>query len=207
MRMTAVSFVIALVAIAAPARAEPNDLAPYPPYSGAKPKEVPRPDGGFSWAEPQPRPTWTWLAAQFVPSPQLGFDRDINAAFGLRWQLTPALWSWGVHRRISGWRFFVVDPIARHSGSIALETQFDWFGAHVDRFFARPAIKATLPVLHRGEYLSFSIGTSVYRFDDKAHVAYDAGIYTLAGFLGLQATYAPYHAPLTTIATLRIRYF
>jgi hypothetical protein len=181
-----------------------NELAPYPP---PVPKEVPRPDGSFSWAEPQQRPTFGWFVTQLVPSPQLAFDRDANTAFGLRWQVTPALWSWGSHRRITGWRFFIVDPLARHSGSLAFETHIDWFGGHVDRLFARPALKATFPLLHRGEYLSFSLGTSVYRFDDKAHVAYDAGIYTLAGFLGLQATYAPYHAPITAIATLRIRYF
>ena len=71
----------------------------------------------------------------------------------------------------------------------------------------RPAVKATFPLLHRGEYLSVSVGTSVYKFDDEAHVAYDVGLYALAGFLGLQWTFAPSHVPLTHIATLRIRYF
>ena len=207
MKKAGVLLGLAVFGLTLPARAQPNEDAPYPPYSGENPKAVPLPDRSYSWAEPQHRPTWAWLGAQLLPSPQLAFDRDVHAAFGLRWQLTPVLWSWGVHRRVSGWRFLVVDPIARHSGSLALETQLDWCGGHVDRFFARPTVKATFPLLHRGEYLSFSIGTSVYRYDDKAHVAYDAGIYTLAGFLGLNATYAPYHAPLTTIATVRIRYF
>ena len=204
MRRRLASLLVLALFSPANAVAAGSELAPYPPPT---PKEIPRPDASFSWAEPQPRPTFGWFATQFIPSPQLAFDKHANTAFGMRWQITPALWSWGVHRRLSGWRFFVVDPIARHSGSIALETHIDWFGGHVDRLFARPALKATFPLLHRGEYLSFSLGTSVYRFDDKAHVAYDAGIYTLAGFLGLQATYAPAHDPLTAIATLRIRYF
>jgi len=195
---------VAVLLTASPAVAAGNELAPYPPPI---PKEVPRPDTGYAWAEAQQRPTFSWVATQFIPSPQLAFDKESNVAFGLRWQVTPVLWSWGSHRRISGFRFFVVDPVARHAGSIALETQIDYFGGHVERLFARPAVKATFPLLHRGEYLSFSLGTSVYRFDDKAHVAYDAGVYTLAGLFGLQATYAPNHDPLTTIATFRIRYF
>lgn len=168
------------------------------------------PDHSYTYSSPKPYPTFAWFALQLLPSPEvaIGEDRGIaTAAFGLRWQLTPALWSWGVHRRVSGWRFFIVDPLARMSGSIALEQHFEYIAGHVDRLLVRPGVKATFPLVSHGEYLAFSIGSSVYRYDDRAHAAYDVGLYTLFGMFGAVATIAPEHRALTTIATLRIRYF
>lgn len=177
-----------------------------------RPPSLTAPDGSYRQQQPYPFITPAWLLTQLVPSPEVavGQDpatRDSSAAFGLRWQVTPALWSWGVHRRLSRWRSFVVDPLARMSGSIALEANFEWIGGHVDRVLARPGLKATFPLLHRGEYLAFSLGTSVYTYDSNQFVAHDVGIYTLWGLFGLQGTYAPKHDIMSTLITLRIRYF
>jgi len=188
------------------------------PEAGA-PRILQQPDMGYTFAQPQYYPSFAWIATQLVPSPEVGIGsvRHIDAtgqesvetaaAFGLRWQITPVLWSWGVNRHVNRWRFFVVDPLARSAGSIAFDTSFEYLFGHVSRVLVRPGVHATFPLVERGEYLSASIGTSTYQYDDTTRVSYDVGLYFLYGILGAQVSYAPNHAPLRTIATFRIRYF
>lgn len=170
------------------------------------------PDARFSFSEPHVYPSFAWAALQLLPSPEVVVGRresggGTDATFGLRWQLTPMVWSWGTHRRISPWRWFVVDPLARHSGSLELEGTFELLFGQIDRWIVRPGVRAYLPVAQRGEYLSVSFGTSAYTYDDKLRVAYDIGAYVLYGLLGVQITVAPEHGPMSTIGTIRIRYF
>lgn len=210
------SAALASALCASPALAQAGDgdeVRRLPP-----PRLVPLPDDSYSVAEPRVRPTLAWALLQLVPSPgvAVGRFREVEAsgagedktvaAFALSWQLTPVLWSFGLHRSLSPWRFFVVDPIARVSGSIELTAGFDWVMGHVDTLLVRPGLRATLPLLHRGEYLAVSFGTSTYRYD-TTRVAYDAGLWFLFGTVGLQATVAPAHAPLSALATLRLRFF
>jgi hypothetical protein len=207
------SCICASFAPARDAHAEPSKGAPVQYV-----RRAPLPDTSLGFEPATPRPTLAWAAFQLLPSPELAFGRhrrisptgsvetDTSPAFGLRWQLTPLLWSFGVHPRQSRWRYFVVDPIARQSGSIELSTSFEYIGGHVDRFLARPGLRVYLPVAQKGEYLSVSAGTSVYSYEGF-RVAYDVGAYILAGMFGFQMTVAPAHAPLAAIATLRLRYF
>ncbi|MBX3208733.1 MAG: hypothetical protein KF764_27115 [Labilithrix sp.] len=195
------------------ARGEPASSVPEPEVHHA-----PLPDTSLGFQPAAPRPTLAWAALQLVPSPEVAVGRQRHvgpsgevdagprAAFGLRWQLTPVLWSFGVHPSQPRWRTFVVDPLARQSGSIELSTSFEYIGGHVDRLLARPGLRVYLPVAHKGEYLSVSLGTSVYAYEGF-RVAYDVGAYILAGTLGVQMTVAPAHAPLAAIATVRLRYF
>src|SRR5260370_39908501 len=69
-------------------------------------------------SEPGVAITIPWLAAQALPSPELAVG-DGSTHFGLRWQGTPLLSSWGIHRRLSPCRFFVVEPLVRRSVSVA----------------------------------------------------------------------------------------
>lgn len=191
---------------------------PRPVTEASHVRSVPPPDTRLDYHQPVIRPTLAWAALQLVPSPELatGRQRHVDAAgavddtlktaVGFRWQLAPVLWSFGVHRRQSPWRFFVIDPSARQSGSLELSTSFEYIGGHVDRLLVRPGLRVYLPVVQKGEYLSVSLGTSVYDYDGL-RVAYDVGAYVLSGILGLQMTVAPTHAPLAAIATLRVRYF
>lgn len=194
--------------------------APEPGGEGA-PREERRlspPDMGLGYHTPPVHPTLAWAVLQLVPSPEVAIGRQrhtdatgevsrgATAAAGLRWQLTPALWSFGASRHQPRWRTLMVDPIARHSGSLELSTSFEYIGGRVDRLLVRPGLRVYLPVVQRGEYLSLSLGTSVYAYDG-ARVAYDVGAHVLGGVVGLRITVAPTHAPLTTIATLELRYF
>ena len=179
---------------------------------------APLPDTSLGYRQATPRPTITWALFQLLPSPELAVgrqrhidangavDESLSTAFGMRWQVTPLLWSFGVHRSQSRWRYFVVDPFARVSGSLELSTSFEYIGGHVDRLLARPGLRAYLPLAQKGEYLSMSLGTSVYAYEGL-RVAYDVGVYTLAGIVGFRVTVAPTHAPLAGIATLNLRYF
>jgi hypothetical protein len=216
----------ALVLVASTAKADGDadlDRKPGPdrlnPYPAPQPKIIPQPERAYSYQQPVLRPTLLWMGAQLIPSPELAFgqlhqpgplgssEERSKTAFGLRWQLTPLLWSWGVNRHASRWRYFVVDPLARHSGSLELSGTFEYIFGFVERFLVRPGVRAYFPIAQRGEYLSVSVGTSTYAYDDRMRVAYDFGVYSLAGIFGLQATVAPYHGPLTMIGTFRIKYF
>jgi hypothetical protein len=208
------AFATALVLVAEPASADA--LVPYPPPS---PRVIPPPEQSYTYAQPQPYPSLPWMLLQLLPSPEVavGQIRETDAsgasalttktAFGLRWQLTPILWSFGANRHASRWRFLVVDPLARHSGSIEVPLNLEYIFGDVDRMIVRPGVRAYFPLVARGEYLSASVGTSTYSYDDKMRVAYDVGAYILYGIFGLQATVAPDNGPLTAIGTFRIRYF
>lgn len=203
----------------APLKPEARELDPFIPYPPPSPRVIPQPERRYTYTEPQPYPSFAWLGVQALPSPELAVGRvrtvgptgesqvDTETAFGLRWQLSPLVWSWGMNRRVSPWRWLVVDPLARHSGSLELSGTFEYIFGHVDRLIVRPGVRAYFPVAQRGEYLSVSVGTSTYAYDEKMRVAYDVGAYVLFGLFGVQATIAPDHGPLSAIATLRIRYF
>jgi hypothetical protein len=200
-----------------PAKAPELDrFVPYPPTS---PRVIPQPDRGYTYTQPEVYPSFAWILTQLVPSPEVAVGRvrttgpdgesraATEAAFGLRWQISPLVWSWGTNRHVSRWRWFVVDPLARHSGSLELSGTFEYLFGHVDRMIVRPGVRAYFPILQRGEYLSVSMGTSTYIYDGEPRAAYEVGAYVLWGLFGVQATVAPDHGPLSTIGTFRIRYF
>ncbi len=76
--------------------------------------------------EPGVAITIPWLATQLVPSPEIAGGQG-TARFGARWQVTPVLFSWGIHRGLSPWRFIVEEPLVRQSGSIELYLTPEYF--------------------------------------------------------------------------------
>ncbi|MCL2776516.1 MAG: hypothetical protein FWD73_00830 [Polyangiaceae bacterium] len=207
------------------ATAKTTNVSPTPPDKSfdLSPPPSPRlmgpPDVSYSYAGRHEYPSFAWIAAQLVPSPELAFGRvqrigidghaenESIVTFGFRWQVTPILWSWGTHRAISPWRFVVVDPLARHAGSIETDLAIEYLGGDADRLLLRPGVHATFPIVQRGESLSASLGTSVYWYDGTARMAYTVGTYFLSGLFGVELTFSPVQQPLRTIATFRIRYF
>ncbi|HEY1691616.1 MAG TPA: hypothetical protein VGG39_05625 [Polyangiaceae bacterium] len=167
------------------------------------PADVPAP------AEPGIVITVPWLATQLVPSPEVAYGQE-RARFGMRWQVTPLLYSWGIHRGLSPWRFFVAEPLVRQSGSIELfvTPEYFFYGSSIaDGWGVRTGLRSYFPLVSHGEYLSFSAGTSSFLFAGKWGAAYEAGVYALFGILGLQLTVTPSAPPIATIATFRIRFF
>jgi hypothetical protein len=155
--------------------------------------------------EPQIRPTLPWLGAQLLPSPELSLGD--GAGFGLRWQLTPLLYSFGIHRSLSPWRTFVVEPLTRQSGSIELHLSPEYLTALDDHFGGRVGVKSYFPVWQRGDNLSFSLGASYLQFGSRRAAAYEAGIHVMAGFVGIEVAYAPLLDPVELILALKLRAF
>jgi hypothetical protein len=150
-----------------------------------------------------------WVAAQLVPSPELVVGEGVGR-FGLRWQVTPLLYSFGVYRTVSPWRSLVVEPLLRQSGSVELFVgpEYIFYGrSFADGLLWRIGARTYLPVIESGDDLSVSIGTSYFGFADRTGVAYELGVYTLFGIVGAQVTWSPTEGPARTIATLRLRYF
>jgi hypothetical protein len=152
-----------------------------------------------------PPPTLAWMLTQLVPSPELGLGGQAPAV-GMRWQLTPLLYSFGMYRKLSPWRAFVVEPLTRQSGSLELFASPEYFAAPRAEWVLRAGVHATFPLLERGEKLALTIGGGgVFGAETSAEI--EAGVSVLFGAVGLFVAYAPRLsvAPLTVM--LRLRWF
>jgi hypothetical protein len=159
-------------------------------------------------ATPTPVLTAPWLATQIIPSPEIVLDHHI-AYFGMQWQVTPVLYSFGVNRRVDPWRSFVVDPFARQSGSVEgfIAPEFvAKSGQFNDQWSLRLGTRAYFPLVAHGENLSMSLGASVSSMNQGA-AFYEAGAYILYGFIGGVVTYSPTPDAPRWIFTLKIRIF
>src|SRR5262245_13098391 len=109
---------LVLLASAAPPPA-PCDAPKEPPLAPA-PSSAPRTAPRRATATPPgTHITLAWLLTQLIPSPELAVGDD-GARFGLRWQVVPLAYSFGIDRRLSPFRAFVVEPLVRSSGSLEL---------------------------------------------------------------------------------------
>lgn len=150
-------------------------------------------------ADHHPYPSFPWIAAQAVPSPE-----HTGRSFGLRWQVTPFLYSWGIHRNAPRrWRAFVVEPSMRHSGSIEVFGSPEWLR---DRgWLGRAGVRSYFPISDRGEAFSISIGTHAWFDQGKVGSAVELGGYVLFGLFGLQLTHSPQLSRAEWTVTLQVR--
>ncbi len=154
-----------------------------------------------------PHPTLPWLATQLVPSPSVAVGKG-RVSFAMRWQVTPVLYSWGVNRRLTPWRFLVAEPNVRYGGSLEIFLAPEIVFARDAAFLLRPGVRAYVPLLEHGEMLSASIGASYQDVGGVQSPAGEIGVYMLFGFLGLQLSHATGRASVAqTITTLQLRYF
>ncbi len=156
----------------------------------------------------QPPPTIYWMLAQAVPSPEVGFGGE-RAAFGVRWQLTPLLYSWGIYHKLSPYRFFVVEPGTRNAGSIALRVAPEYLStaASGSEWGVWVGVRSTFPLVEHGERLAASIGAAALLRRGQVYPALEAGAEIAFGVVGLFVTYAPSFDEAPCIVTLRVRYF
>ncbi|WP_437276437.1 hypothetical protein WME90_35050 [Sorangium sp. So ce375] len=162
-----------------------------------------------SLAEAGISPDLAWAASQLIPSPTWHLYAD-DTRFGLRWQLTPVLYSFGRNRRLSPWRSLLAEPLARHAGALEIHVtpEYLFSGAGIeDHVQLTGGVRAYFPLLHRGEYLSCSLGGSAFTLGGEVAAAYEAGLYTLFGVIGVQVAYSPTRALRGTTLTLNLRYF
>ncbi|MFS8070909.1 MAG: hypothetical protein ACMG6S_31465, partial [Byssovorax sp.] len=76
---------------------------------------------------PGVHPTLLWAALQLVPSPEWMGDGSRGYA-GMRWQVTPLLYSFGINRKLFPWRTLIAEPTVRHSGSLELFFSPEYLG-------------------------------------------------------------------------------
>jgi hypothetical protein len=160
--------------------------------------------------EHKPYPTFLWLSAQLIPSPEMIFRRERETRFGMRWQVTPLLYSFGINKRMTSWRYFIAEPIIRQNGSIELFFTPEWVNLTAKfstNWMFRGGMRLYFPLYRYGEYLSGSLSTSYYNYNGQQGVSYEGGIYIFFGILGVQATYSPGMTEAPWILTLRLRYF
>lgn len=183
--------------------------------SHTAPRSAPDAPGVFTPSERTPAPRTmspyfagaVWAGAQLVPSPLLVTGRQ-HVGGGLRWQLTPLLYSFGIAER--PWRPFFVSPIARHSGSLELHVSPEWAccaPGEASSWLVRAGLRLYLPLLEHGEKLSWSLGAAYYRAAGKNGVSADLGLSTFNGVLGLNVTVSPWLTRREVMTALTIRYF
>jgi hypothetical protein len=171
-----------------------------------------RPAAAASSTEATPagvHPTLLWAALQLVPSPEWMADGTTVYA-GMRWQVTPLLYSFGINRKLFPWRSLIAEPTVRHSGSIELFASPEYLsrpGSFAEHWLFRGGVRSYFPLVDKGEALSASIGASLLHFDHHLGAAWSAGIYTLYGFVGAEITYCPTPALRSTTMTLSLRVF
>ena len=180
--------------------------APLPRPSAATKPAVER---RASATPPGTRLTLAWALTQLIPSPELAVGDD-GALFGLRWQLVPFSYSFGIDRRLSPFRAFVVEPLVRTSGSIELFVAPEYLALDdrlSRRFGVRIGARAHFPLVEKGDYVSVSLGTAYVRFPERESASYQFGVYFLFGFLGLEQSILPAFDEARFIGTLNVRFF
>ena len=148
-----------------------------------------------------------WTFMQFVPSPLLVVGTG-NVSGGVRWQVTPIVYSFGVAE--ASLRVFVVPPVARHAGAIELYASPEWACCapnHATSWIGRGGARLYLPLVGKGESLFGSVGASYYRASGGGGMSIEVGTYALFGAVGLTLTFSPTLARRETIAALALRYF
>ncbi|MES1178043.1 MAG: hypothetical protein ABUL62_27215 [Myxococcales bacterium] len=148
-----------------------------------------------------------WAVAQLIPSPLLVVGKR-HVGGGLRWQLTPLSYSFGIAERPV--RSFFVSPIARHSGSVELHVSPEWAccaPGDASSWLVRAGLRLYLPLIEHGEQLSWSLGAAYYRAAGDNGASADLGLLTFNGVLGLNLTVSPWLARREVITALTLRYF
>lgn len=152
-----------------------------------------------------------WAVAQLIPSPLLVIGKE-HVGGGVRWQLTPLLYSFGIAERPL--RTFLVSPIARHSGSIELHVSPEWACCAPNQqssWLVRAGLRLYLPLLEHGEKLSWSVGGAYYRGSgsggERDGGSADLGIFTFNGAFGLNVTVSPWLTRREVITAFTLRLF
>ena len=160
--------------------------------------------------EPGIHPTFKWSILQLIPSPQWSNFSGSGAQFGARWQVTPLLYSWGINKKLSPWRSLVAEPLTRHNGSLELfisPEYTDYPSIYESKWLFRSGLRAYFPLWHFGEYLSASLGSSIYTFDNQQGISFEGGFYMFMGILGFQVTYSPELKEAPLLFTIKLSYF
>jgi hypothetical protein len=156
-----------------------------------------------------PLPTPAWVVTQLVPSPEMALG-GASVLAGMRWQVTPVLYAFGTYRKVSPWRFFVVEPLQRVGGSVELFVSPEYLDRGTrpeDKWLLRVGARANFPLVEHGEALALSVGLAPWWRDGTVGMGLEAGLSTVFGIFGAFYTYSPRLTDAEHVLTLRVRYF
>ncbi|RPI15392.1 MAG: hypothetical protein EHM58_14280 [Ignavibacteriae bacterium] len=144
----------------------------------------------------------TWILTQAIPSVTYYEDRnetDSRLKFGLQWQVIPLSYSFNSNKYVSPVSSFFISPSKRFSGSAEIFFQPEFIPgnfkyADLKKFMFKTGIRAIVPVFHKGEYLSFSLGAGYYQQKNSSNniidgLTYEAAVYSFYGMLGVKFNY------------------
>ena len=109
--------------------------------------------------------------------------------------------------RLSPWRWFVAEPIVRHSGSLELFLAPEVRSLPGAPFDYRVGLRSTQPLVERGDVLSLSLGTALQHSRDALSPSYEPSLQTLFGIVGLAGLWAPSDPRRRWTVTLRLKVF
>lgn len=146
-----------------------------------------------------------WSVMQAVPSfSWTSFPGATHFAF--EWEAAPVLYSFGINRLASPWKFFVTTPVARYTGSIEAVVSGQVFTTKpgASHFGYSGQLLGHIPLIERGEYLSATIGAARYHAGGRYNTFIVAGFGTLFGMLHGTVKYAPSTEVWMTSVELRM---
>lgn len=184
----ALYFLAAILALCGAAHAQSEQPCPGR-ESGALTPRAPGVNDPASPMEPAVAASWRWAMLQLLPSTGV-VVAERQTDFALGWQLSPVLWSHAMDPRLSPWRFFVVEPVVRQSGSLELFLAPQYWATlppGAKRWGSKLGVRTTVPVLHRGEYLSWSVASGYFWFPDDHGAMFETGAQIFFGVLGVSA--------------------
>ena len=158
---------------------------------------------------PRPEITLPWTIAQLVPSPVWLAGRE-ETRFGLRWPITPLLIAYRMPQGAQKLRGFVIDPLARVSGSVELDVT-PWLARLRDvqggALGVATGLRTTVPLVEHGEGLALTAAVSWLFLERQGSAVYEAGVSTLFGIVGVDVGYAPTLLGGAGLFSARLRYF
>jgi hypothetical protein len=175
--------------------------------TAARPREIKTDDASPALRVTPGAAAGLWIFAQLVPSPLYVASSD-RVGGGVRWQITPLVYSFGVAARPV--RAFVVEPVARHAGAVELYASPEWAccaPGDGTSWIARGGARLYVPLVGRGEALTGSIGGSYYRASDASGPSLEIGLHVLFTFFGFTVTVSPRLTGREVMTALQIRYF
>ena len=155
--------------------------------------------------EPRRPITLNWVLMRFIPSVNWTYENTLasnnqtDAALGFRWQLTPISYTFGLNDKLSRFRYFMIDPLSRNSGSIELFFQPEWndFKSINHKWALNSGLRLYLPISSYGENFSMSLAASNYQISNTNNLKLELGTYTLFGVFGVQFGYIPNPAKIS----------
>ena len=146
-----------------------------------------------------------WSALQLAPSFTWTAFRS-GTHFAFEWEAAPVLYSFGLNRLASPWKFFVATPVARYTGSIEAVVSAQVFTTKpgTSSFGYSGQVLGHIPLIERGEYLSMTIGGARYHSNGQYNTFLVGGLSTFFGMFHGTVKYAPSSDVWMTSLELRI---